>query len=640
MGSSKKHKKHKEKDREKRPLEDETPSSDQRPLKLVLKVGSTSTTVDRPVPSSRNQFNAPVDGVHETAPKLTLAYDPISGEMTSMTSGNKHKKKKSKKKHRKHSHHSHHSHHHHHHHRHKSSCSHHAKSASSSSIPALDQPMSSELNVPMQTDVPPPVLEHCSPIEIDTQQPMVQDPYPMEIIPAVLRSPSKISSLKAMTKTFYAQFLSYIVRQIQRRDSQEFFAWPVTDIIAPGYSSIVHQPMDFSTIKKKIDQRIYENIGEMKADVKLMCDNAMLYNQPETIYYKAARKLWHFARENVFSREALAEAQKMCVVVNTDSNIQIPPFQLDGTQIVPDMSVVGELDVSTDESNPPAGDVIETNFDFMYESEMTPEQILEQARRAAAGAAERLSLEKPAGAHFSFLRQRPDGSTSLAIIGSDTGPERIIRLEDLVGKLTEGLPYLQPYKEPEKNRVHLVETIETPPFSSYLPSIDSCKANISREESALLLSTYGDDELATQYAQSLLQFAGDSEYISGMADSLLDVLTQGQHSKGLAQLKNLQEKPQKEENETEKVDEEGDDEFGKGLQESAEIISKLQDVQTKRLSSGPKPTNPESEETSLAATLTSKLTALISAFGPPADVTDIRSIRKSMGIVLKGENSA
>lgn len=31
----------------------------------------------------------------------------------------------------------------------------------------------------------------------------------------------------------------------------------------------------------------------MQADFKLMCENAMTYNQPETIYYKAAKRLLH-----------------------------------------------------------------------------------------------------------------------------------------------------------------------------------------------------------------------------------------------------------------------------------------------------------------------------------------------------------
>lgn len=31
----------------------------------------------------------------------------------------------------------------------------------------------------------------------------------------------------------------------------------------------------------------------MQVDFKIMCENAMIYNKPDTIYHKAARKLLH-----------------------------------------------------------------------------------------------------------------------------------------------------------------------------------------------------------------------------------------------------------------------------------------------------------------------------------------------------------
>lgn len=76
--------------------------------------------------------------------------------------------------------------------------------------------------------------------------------------------------------------------------------------------------MDFSTMKDKIINNEYNTVTEFKvriqfyntvicvnkalshlpvsnfqADFKLMCDNATVYNRPETVYYKAAKKLLH-----------------------------------------------------------------------------------------------------------------------------------------------------------------------------------------------------------------------------------------------------------------------------------------------------------------------------------------------------------
>lgn len=34
-------------------------------------------------------------------------------------------------------------------------------------------------------------------------------------------------------------------------------------------------------------------MGFIQVDFKIMCENAMIYNKPDTIYHKAARKLLH-----------------------------------------------------------------------------------------------------------------------------------------------------------------------------------------------------------------------------------------------------------------------------------------------------------------------------------------------------------
>lgn len=65
----------------------------------------------------------------------------------------------------------------------------------------------------------------------------------------------------------------------------------MTDDIAPGYSSLISIPMDLSTIGTKIDMGQYSSVGEFKSDFILMCNNAMTYNAPETVYYASAKRL-------------------------------------------------------------------------------------------------------------------------------------------------------------------------------------------------------------------------------------------------------------------------------------------------------------------------------------------------------------
>lgn len=51
---------------------------------------------------------------------------------------------------------------------------------------------------------------------------------------------------------------------LSRKDPHGFFAFPVTDAIAPGYSMIIKHPMDFSTMKDKIRNNEYSTVTEFK----------------------------------------------------------------------------------------------------------------------------------------------------------------------------------------------------------------------------------------------------------------------------------------------------------------------------------------------------------------------------------------
>lgn len=54
---------------------------------------------------------------------------------------------------------------------------------------------------------------------------------------------------------------------LSRKDPSAFFSFPVTDLIAPGYSSIIKRPMDFSTMKDKVKKECYQSLDELKVSV-------------------------------------------------------------------------------------------------------------------------------------------------------------------------------------------------------------------------------------------------------------------------------------------------------------------------------------------------------------------------------------
>lgn len=75
---------------------------------------------------------------------------------------------------------------------------------------------------------------------------------------------------------------------LTRRDPLMHFAEPVE---AEGYHDIIKEPMDFGKIKKKVFRRKYATIGAFVSDARLLCNNAMVFNPPDSIYYKTAKEL-------------------------------------------------------------------------------------------------------------------------------------------------------------------------------------------------------------------------------------------------------------------------------------------------------------------------------------------------------------
>ena len=51
---------------------------------------------------------------------------------------------------------------------------------------------------------------------------------------------------------------------VLRRDPEGIFSEPVTDDIAPGYSTIISHPLDLKTILKKIETNLYSSVNEFR----------------------------------------------------------------------------------------------------------------------------------------------------------------------------------------------------------------------------------------------------------------------------------------------------------------------------------------------------------------------------------------
>ena len=61
--------------------------------------------------------------------------------------------------------------------------------------------------------------------------------------------------------------------------------------MAPGYREIVKDPISLGIMQEKLSMRDYSSVESFKSDVNLVFENAMLYNAPDTVYFKTAQRL-------------------------------------------------------------------------------------------------------------------------------------------------------------------------------------------------------------------------------------------------------------------------------------------------------------------------------------------------------------
>ncbi|KAG2698131.1 hypothetical protein I3760_07G135800 [Carya illinoinensis] len=94
------------------------------------------------------------------------------------------------------------------------------------------------------------------------------------------------------------KLLVFILDRLQKKDTHGVFSEPVDPEELPDYHEIIENPMDFGTVRKKLDGGAYANLEQFEKDVFLICTNAMQYNAPDTIFFRQARSMQELANKN------------------------------------------------------------------------------------------------------------------------------------------------------------------------------------------------------------------------------------------------------------------------------------------------------------------------------------------------------
>ncbi|XP_041641366.1 bromodomain-containing protein 7 [Cheilinus undulatus] len=482
---------------------------------------------------------------------------------------------------------------------------------------------------------------------------------------------SELDKLEEKEQTPLQEALNQLIRQLQRKDPSAFFSFPVTDLIAPGYSSIIKRPMDFSTMKEKVKKECYQSLDELKVDFKIMCENAMIYNKPETIYHKAARKLLHSGMKILSQErlESLKQSIEFMSGLDPSAKQTVKPEDQSSTSLDQNGERPSTATDSSESSQTPS--TPRQDKDSKDEAAKA-EKELEEIRKVIEESGGKLS-NRMLQCDLEFARRKSDGSTTLAILNpadpsvGDAG-YCAVKLGMMSNRLQSGVNTLQGFREDKRNRTTPVSYINYGPFTSYAPTYDSSFANISKEESDLLYMSYGE-ESSLQGSDSLSEFLAKSdEYIFKLADNILDAMTNGEHSKTLKETENQVEEDtnaQEEKDDTEVAEPEAPISnrldflhfaaslqeaeklsgealhFQQKLDETTKLLRDLQEAQRERLSTKQPPNMicllaPTAKELELAEKVTGNLAELTGQVAP-CDVSSVYGIRRAMGVALPPE---
>ncbi|XP_071465486.1 bromodomain-containing protein 1 isoform X3 [Marmota flaviventris] len=85
--------------------------------------------------------------------------------------------------------------------------------------------------------------------------------------------------------------LRSVLEQLQEKDPAKIFAQPVSLKEVPDYLDHIKHPMDFATMRKRLEAQGYRNLRAFEEDFDLIVDNCLKYNAKDTVFYRAAVRL-------------------------------------------------------------------------------------------------------------------------------------------------------------------------------------------------------------------------------------------------------------------------------------------------------------------------------------------------------------
>eukprot|EP00307_Rebecca_sp_RCC1486_P013816 CAMPEP_0119425196 /NCGR_PEP_ID=MMETSP1335-20130426/34080_1 /TAXON_ID=259385 /ORGANISM="Chrysoculter rhomboideus, Strain RCC1486" /LENGTH=336 /DNA_ID=CAMNT_0007450751 /DNA_START=8 /DNA_END=1018 /DNA_ORIENTATION=+ len=97
-----------------------------------------------------------------------------------------------------------------------------------------------------------------------------------------------------------------LLKTISKRTQAQVFLAPVDwkALNLPEYPKVIKHPMDLGTIQSNLQERKYATLEEFANDIRLVWKNALIFNTPESVYFKNAKKLCEDTEKKLGELEA------------------------------------------------------------------------------------------------------------------------------------------------------------------------------------------------------------------------------------------------------------------------------------------------------------------------------------------------
>ncbi|XP_057711178.1 bromodomain-containing protein 1 isoform X2 [Corythoichthys intestinalis] len=130
-------------------------------------------------------------------------------------------------------------------------------------------------------------------------------------------------SLLEMQLTPFSILLRAVLDQLLLKDQARIFTQPVDVNEVPDYLDHIKRPMDFSTMRQRVDAQEYSNFEQFQADFDLIVNNCMKYNSKDTYFYRAAVRLRD--QGGAVIRKARRDAEKIGFDADSGMHLEEAP---------------------------------------------------------------------------------------------------------------------------------------------------------------------------------------------------------------------------------------------------------------------------------------------------------------------------